>query len=156
MRAVFLWNLLSTGTMKYVLLSLFLAILTASTAKAQDTLAYVKITEVDVAPVAQGCEGEQQQRAQMQCLQAKINHHIKNNYRYPEEAKENKITGRVIVRFLIDSKGNVQEVEVVRSAHELLDREAMRVISTLPPFQPAQKNGENVAVEFHFPLNFQL
>lgn len=82
--------------------------------------------------------------------------HIKNNYEYPEESKTNYITGRVIVRFIIDREGSVREVKIVRSAHELLDREAERIFSMLPQFQPAQKEGKKVAVQFHFPINFQL
>jgi outer membrane biosynthesis protein TonB len=73
--------------------------LSVSTAKAQDTIAYVQITEVDVAPITPGCEEVVEPRAHMQCLQAMITNHIKNNYEYPEEAKANNITGRVIVRF---------------------------------------------------------
>ena len=142
--------------MKSVFLSLFFVILSAATAQAQDTIAYVQITEVDVAPIAPGCEEVEPPRAQFQCLQGKINDHIRDTYKYPEEAKENNITGRVIVRFLIDREGSVREIKVVRSAHELLDREAERIFSTLPQFQPAQKDGENVAVQFHFPINFQL
>jgi TonB family protein len=142
--------------MKYLLSSLFFVVLTASTVKAQDTLAYVQITEVDVAPIAPGCEEVVEPRAHMQCLQAMITNHIKSTYEYPEEAKENNITGQVIVRFLIDREGKVREVKVVRSAHELLDREAERIFSTLPQFQPAQKDGKNVAVQFYFPINFQL
>lgn len=141
---------------RFLLFSLCCAMFFAFETHAQDTIPYVQLKDVDIAPIAPGCEDVEPQRAQFQCFQATVNDYIKSNLVYPPEAKKENIKGRVILRFLIDSEGKVQEVSVVRNAHQLLDQEAIRVIESLPTFQPAQKDGSNVAVQFHFPINFQL
>jgi len=122
----------------------------------QDTATYVLLTEVDRAPQTEECNAELSPQAHMRCIQTFITQHFIKNFDYPEEAKEKNITGRVIVRFVIDKEGIVRDVTVVRSAHELLDQEAVRVVSSLPQFQPAQKDGKNVGVRFYFPMNLQL
>lgn len=79
------------------------------------------------------------------------------NIKYPEEAKKKKIAGRVVVKFIVDKKGNVTEVKVVKSPDESLSKEALRVINLMPAWTPGEnKNGEKVNVYFTQPINFQL
>lgn len=79
------------------------------------------------------------------------------NIRYPEEAKKNKIEGKVVVKFIVDKEGNVTEAKVVKSPNELLSQEALRVISLMPAWIPGEnKSGEKVNVYFTQPINFQL
>ena len=75
---------------------------------------------------------------------------------YPDKAKEEKIAGRVVLQFKVDTDGAVRDVKVLRSAHEMLDAEAVRVISASPKWEPGRQKGEPVAVTYTFPVIFQL
>ena len=75
---------------------------------------------------------------------------------YPDKAKEDKIAGRVVLSFKVDTDGAVRDVKVLRSAHEMLDAEAVRVISASPKWEPGRQKGEPVAVTYTFPVIFQL
>lgn len=76
--------------------------------------------------------------------------------RYPEEAVENGIQGRVLVNFVLDEKGKVTDVRVVRGVHELLDAEAVRVISASPNWRPARLRGQKVKCEVSVYVDFKL
>lgn len=76
--------------------------------------------------------------------------------RYPREAVENGIQGRVLVDFIIDQKGKVTDVKVIKSADELLDNEAIRVISASPDWKPAKVNGVKVKSEMSLYVDFKL
>lgn len=77
--------------------------------------------------------------------------------KYPEEATKNNIQGRVTLQFTIAKDGKVKDVTIARSSgNELLDNEALRVISMSPQWEPGKQGGEPVNVKFTFPLVFQL
>lgn len=78
------------------------------------------------------------------------------NSRYPKEAKDKGIMGRVIVRFKILADGSVGDASVIKSVDPLLDTEALRVVSTLPAFTPGFYNGEKVPVWYMVPITFTL
>ena len=75
---------------------------------------------------------------------------------YPEIAKEKGIQGRVTLQFTITSQGDVIGVEVKRGVDESLDKEAVRVVSSSPRWQPGKHHGEDVYVSYTFPVIFQL
>ena len=75
---------------------------------------------------------------------------------YPEVAKENNIQGKVIVRFCVTPKGTVDRVSVLKGVDPELDKEAIRVVSTLPPFKPGKQGGKPVPVWYMVPINFTL
>ncbi len=80
-----------------------------------------------------------------------------NELRYPEEARLKKIMGRTILEFVISKTGRVKDVKVLKSSgSELLDSEALRVISLSPDWEPAKMNGKPVAVTYTFPVIFML
>jgi protein TonB len=81
---------------------------------------------------------------------------IKNHTRYPQIAAENGISGRVIVQFAVNSRGEVVDVSVVRSIDPSLDKEAVRVISSSPRWIPGKMRGLPVKVQFNFPVFFVL
>ncbi len=81
---------------------------------------------------------------------------IAQNLRYPDHAAENKINGRVIVQFAIDSKGRLVDPVVVAGVDPSLDQEAIRVVSLSPPWTPGRQRGVAVKVLFSFPINFTL
>lgn len=78
------------------------------------------------------------------------------NIKYPEEAVKNGVCGRVLLRFVVEADGSVNEVEIVRGVEKLLDTEAMRVVKAMPKWIPGKNGGENVAVSFTLPVNFTL
>lgn len=82
--------------------------------------------------------------------------YISDHIEYPTMAVERGIEGRVTVRFVVNKDGYVQDVTVIRGAHELLDKEAVRVIQSLPRWNPGKQNGVAVAVYYNVPVNFTL
>ena len=72
--------------------------------------------------------------------------YIAENVRYPEQAKENDIQGTVYVRFVVDTDGSVKNVEVLRGVDPLLDKEAIRVVQSLPKWKPGKQRGKAVKV----------
>lgn len=81
---------------------------------------------------------------------------IAQNMVYPAKAKEEKIQGRVIVQFVVSKEGTVRDVEVVRSIHEALDAEAIRVVSSMPAWTPGKQRGVAVDVKYTMPITFSL
>ena len=79
-----------------------------------------------------------------------------NNVEYPEEAKKQKLEGRVIVSFVVNDKGKVTNVNLVKSCNKVLDDEALKVIKSSPDWIPARINGVAVPVTYTFPLVFTL
>jgi TonB family protein len=81
---------------------------------------------------------------------------INDELQYPEEAKTQNIQGRVIVRFIVGTDGSVLNAEVIKSAHPLLDAEALRVIKKLSGFEPGMQGGVAVNVYYAIPVTFAL
>jgi protein TonB len=81
---------------------------------------------------------------------------IADHTQYPEIAKENNIQGKVIVRFCVTSKGGVSQVSVLKGVDPELDKEAMRVVTTLPTFKPGKQGGKPVPVWYMVPIAFTL
>ncbi|MFT5886253.1 MAG: protein TonB [Arcticibacterium sp.] len=86
----------------------------------------------------------------------KMNAYISSSLKYPDEARKTKIQGRVLVRFLIEKDGTINELTVPNSVHPLLDEEAMRVISEMPEWIPKQRDGKPLRIYFTLPINFKL
>lgn len=82
--------------------------------------------------------------------------YIANNIKYPKDAITDDIQGKVFVRFVIDDLGKVEQVSVIRSVHPLLDKEAVRIVESLPEWKPGSQNGKNVKVWYTVPIVFQL
>lgn len=81
---------------------------------------------------------------------------IRSKIRYPEEALEKKISGRVVVSFTVSSTGRITDVRTVRSASPLLDAEAVRVIESMPDWKPGTQRGKPVDVSYTVPVDFNL
>ena len=83
--------------------------------------------------------------------------HIANNIKYPKVHQETTISGRVFINFVVNEKGKVINVRVVRSVDPALDKEAVRVISNLPDWKPGStKDGKKVKVSYTVPVSFSL
>lgn len=80
---------------------------------------------------------------------------LNENIKYPEEARKNKILGRVYVNFVVEKDGSITGVKVIRGIGGGCDEEAMRVVK-LMKYKPGQIDGKPVATEFNLPINFRL
>ena len=76
--------------------------------------------------------------------------------KYPKYASENGIQGRVLVEFVVNEKGEVEDVRVVRGIHESLDQEALRVVSASPKWRPGRHHGKKVKVAITVSVEFRL
>ena len=81
---------------------------------------------------------------------------IATNLRYPEIAAENGISGRVFVQFAVNNRGRIVDAVVISGVDPSLDKEALRVIMSSPPWTPGKQRGKEVKVLFTFPINFVL
>ena len=81
---------------------------------------------------------------------------ISENVKYPKEAEEKGLQGRVVVRYIIEKDGSISEVEIAKSVNEYLDAEAIRVVNAMPKWIPGKQKGENVRVKFTIPITFRL
>ena len=88
--------------------------------------------------------------------EAELLKYISSHIKYPPMAAENNIQGRVVVKFVVKKDGNVGDVVVLRGKDPDLDKEAQRVVKTLPTFIPGKMNGQSVAVWYTLPINFKL
>ncbi len=82
--------------------------------------------------------------------------YVRDHIRYPSVAQENNIQGRVVVQFVVTKTGSIGQVKVVRSKDPDLDKEAVRVVKTLPKFVPGKMNGHAVNVWYTLPITFRL
>lgn len=81
---------------------------------------------------------------------------IYENIKYPPEAKEQGIQGKVILRFVVTAEGKVADISVVRGVHPLLDEEAIRVLSGVADWTPGKQGGKPVDVYYSVPITFSL
>ena len=81
---------------------------------------------------------------------------LRDNMKYPVVAAENGIEGRVIVQFVVGKDGSISGVKVVRPVDQSLDREAVRVVSSMPRWTPGRQNGSSVNVRYTLPVTFKL
>jgi protein TonB len=82
--------------------------------------------------------------------------YIADNTKYPQEAIDINLQGKVIVKFAVMYDGSVSRIEVLRGVSPLLDNEAMRVVGTLPKWKPGKQNGNPVSVWFMVPVTFKI
>lgn len=88
--------------------------------------------------------------------QAGLMQYLAKNVKYPVEAQEKGIQGRVIVSFIINKDGSISDTKVVRGVDPGLDKEAERVISAMPNWIPGTQKGQPVNVKFTVPVSFRL
>lgn len=85
-----------------------------------------------------------------------VNGWLADHIKYPVVAAENGISGRVVVQFVVERDGSVSQVSVVRGVDPSLDKEAQRVISSMPKWIPGKQNGQAVRSRFTVPVTFRL
>jgi TonB family protein len=81
---------------------------------------------------------------------------LSQSVKYPKEAFEKGIQGRVIANFVVEKDGSITEARIVKSVDPLLDAEALRVVGIMPKWAPGTQNGEPVRVKYTIPITFRL
>lgn len=82
--------------------------------------------------------------------------YLSSNIKYPVVAQENGVQGRVVVSFVVERDGSITDVQVARSVDPSLDREAQRVVRSMPKWIPGKQNGQAVRVKYNVPVAFRL
>ena len=83
--------------------------------------------------------------------------YLRDNIRYPDEARKQNKQGRCFVGFVVETDGSISDITIKKSAgDEALDKEAMRVVSTMPKWKPGTQGGEAVRVQFTLPISYFL
>ena len=88
--------------------------------------------------------------------QGALMQYLASNIKYPVVAQENGVQGRVIVSFVVERDGPISDVKVARSVDPSLDREAQRVVKSMPKWKPGKQNGSAVRVKYTVPVVFRL
>ncbi|WP_408047838.1 energy transducer TonB [Tenacibaculum crassostreae] len=115
-----------------------------------------KFSTVDVIPLFTGCK-KAKKGERLDCFNVEMIKHIQKHFRYPSQAVKESIQGEVWVRFIIDTNGQVKNIKTLGPKNgELLNNEAVRVVSQLPQFIPAKKSGDEASVKYGFPIMFSL
>ena len=81
---------------------------------------------------------------------------VNENIKYPQQAIDEGTQGKVILQFTVNKEGEVKDVKVLKGVSEVLDNEAVRVVSESPAWTPGNQNGIPVAVNYTFPVVFKL
>lgn len=82
--------------------------------------------------------------------------YLRDNIHYPTVAAENGVQGRVVVGFVVERDGSITDVKILRGVDPSLDREAMRVVKSMPRWNPGKQNGSAVRVKYQVPVSFRL
>lgn len=111
---------------------------------------------IEDAPIFPGCENVPKNQRSA-CFEEQIRKFVGKNQQYPEKAMEDNIQGRVSVVFVIDKDGSITNVQARGpKGGELLEKEALRVISKLPKIKPGLQRGKPVKIKFSIPFVFRL
>ncbi|MFI5162886.1 MAG: energy transducer TonB [Sphingobacteriales bacterium] len=81
---------------------------------------------------------------------------LQKNLRYPSQAIEEGISGKVFVSFVVEKDGHLSDITLIRGPGHGLDEEAIRVLKLVPPWKPGIQNGRPVRVRYNMPFNFQI
>lgn len=82
--------------------------------------------------------------------------YLSENTKYPVVAQENGVQGRVTVQFVVEKDGSISDVHVLRGVDPSLDKEAVRVVKSMPRWTPGKQNGITVRVNYRVPVLFRL
>lgn len=82
--------------------------------------------------------------------------YLSQRLQYPAGAREEEIQGKVFLTFVVQEDGSLRDVRVLRGVHPLLDREAVRVVRSMPKWRPGSNMGKVCCVQYNLPVNFVL
>lgn len=81
---------------------------------------------------------------------------LQTNMKYPEDAAKQKVEGRVMVQFVVETDGSVSDVHVAKQVFPSLDAEAVRVVQAMPKWTPGKEKGKVVRVKYNLPIVFRM
>lgn len=117
----------------------------------------IPFSAVESKPVFPGCESLQNDKQALRtCFEQKVLGHIKKKFRYPAVAKEMGVQGRVFVYFVVNKKGSIEDIKILRKIDKSLEEEALRIVRTLPKMKPAHQRNKPVRTSFVVPIVFAL
>ena len=82
--------------------------------------------------------------------------YLRDNLKYPSIDKAAGIEGTVYMRFLVNKKGKIKDIEILRGVSETIDKEAIRVVKNMPDWKPGEQRGKPVNVSYNFNIKFEL
>jgi TonB family protein len=88
--------------------------------------------------------------------QRKLMEYLKKNVKYPKQALDKSIEGRVLVKFTIKKDGTIDDIRVIKGVDSILDEEAIRVVKNMPKWIPGQSRGKDVNSQFTLPIRFSI
>lgn len=122
-------------------------------------------TNIEITPVKVEEEEEEEEQTIFQVVEndpefpggvEALMKYLQQNIKYPQLARENNITGRVYVTFVVERDGSVTGVRVVRDIGGGCGQEAVRVVKAMPKWSPGKQRGKAVRVQYNLPVNFSL
>lgn len=81
---------------------------------------------------------------------------LMKNLQYPKDAEKQKVEGRVMVMFVVETDGSISDVKVAKKTFPSLDAEAVRVVQSMPKWTPGRDKGKVVRVQYTLPVSFRL
>lgn len=125
------------------------------------------LSTLDQLPLAPDCDATANKEAIKACAFQHISNHIAENFKYPELAKKENVEGRILISFVVEEDGSINEVEVVKSieaesdmmktAVEQAEVQSVELVSSIPNFKaPARKDGKNVRIRMLIPIQLKL
>ena len=81
---------------------------------------------------------------------------LQTNIKYPEDAVKQKVEGRVMVQFVVETDGSISDVHVAKQVFPSLDAEAIRVVQAMPKWVPGREKGKVVRVKYNLPIVFRM
>ena len=115
---------------------------------------------VDQMPRFPGCEDEEDELEKVRCAQAKMMMYLYNDIRYPQKAREQGIQGTVVVGFVVERDGSINEISIKRNIGGGCGKEALRVVRSMNDMEekwiPGYQDGKAVRVQYNLPIKFKL
>jgi protein TonB len=116
----------------------------------------VPLIRAERMPIYGDCDENEEEVERNNCTSIKLIKHAYENVRYPALARENKIEGTVVVSFVVNKLGNVEDIKIVRDIGMGCGDEVLRAIHKLGKFKPGKQNGRPVSVVYRLPVKFSL
>jgi len=110
---------------------------------------------VDEMPRFSGCNNFSTKQERTQCSDRKISQFIFKNLKYPKEATEKLIHGRLVVQFVVSKTGKIENIKMLKDPGGVFENEIKRVFGLMPKWIPGQHEGRPVKVEMTFPINIK-
>lgn len=128
----------------------------ATSQKAEASLSTLKVTEKAASTQAFDNAATADRTAQYPGGEASMFKFLAENIKFPEELMKSGLSGRVVVRFTVEADGSLSNFEVIRSLSPEADAEALRVLKSMPQWEPAISNGKTVASTYVIPVSYKV